>query len=265
MNILTTIAEKTKERIAGEKNLLSLAALRAQAESNSRKLPAFAFEQALRKPGLQFICEVKKASPSKGIIAEDFPYLSIAREYQEAGAAAISCLTEPYWFLGSDQYLREIAAEVSIPVLKKDFTIDEYMIYQARAYGASAVLLICSILDDDQLKSFGQLAQELGLSALVEAHTEEEIHRALSCGARIIGVNNRNLKDFQVDVSNSLKLRQMIPPEVVFVSESGVQTPEDTRKLYENGTDAVLIGETLMRSPNKKKTLYQLKKAGGNL
>ena len=259
MNILNTIAEKTKERIADEKKFLPLNILRAQAESTSQKLPAFAFEQCLRKPGLQFICEIKKASPSKGIIAEDFPYLKIAREYEEAGAAAVSCLTEPFWFLGSDKFLKEITSEISIPILKKDFTVDEYMIYQAKVNGASAVLLICSILDDSQLKAFQQLSEELGLSVLVEAHTENEIYRALNCGAKILGINNRNLKNFQVDVTNSLKLRKLVPPEVVFVSESGVTNSEDTKKLYENGTDAVLIGETLMRSSNIKQTLKQLK------
>lgn len=259
MNILNTIAEKTKERIAAEKKLLPLNILRDQAESISQKLPAFAFEQSLRKPGLQFICEIKKASPSKGIIAKDFPYLKIAREYEEAGAAAVSCLTEPFWFLGSDKFLKEITSEISIPVLKKDFTVDEYMIYQAKVNGASAVLLICSILDDSQLKAFHQLSEELGLSALVETHTENEIYRALNCGTKILGINNRNLKNFQVDVTNSLKLRKLVPPEVVFVSESGVTNSEDTKKLYENGTDAVLIGETLMRSSNIKQTLKQLK------
>lgn len=259
MNILNTIAEKTRERIAGEKNSIPLSGIRAAAESAVQSLPPFAFEQALRKPGLQFICEVKKASPSKGVIAENFPYLEIAKEYEAAGAAAISCLTEPFWFLGSDYYLQEIASQVSIPVLKKDFTIDEYMIYQAKAFHASAVLLICSILDDSQLTAFHQLAEELGLSALVEAHTEEEILRALRCGARIIGVNNRNLKNFHVDMENSLSLRCLVPPEVLFVSESGVRTSEDTKKLYKNGTDAVLIGEALMRAENKKAFLEALR------
>lgn len=218
-----------------------------------------AFEAALAAEGISFICEVKKASPSKGIIAQEFPYLQIAKEYEAAGAAAISCLTEPYWFLGKDVYLQEIASKVRIPVLRKDFTVDEYMIYQAKALGASAVLLICAILDDEQLRAYGQLAEELGMSALVEAHTEEEISRALAADARILGVNNRNLKNFQVDIAQSRRLRAMVPEDVLFVSESGIKTPEDIAALRKNGTDAVLIGEALMRAKDKKAMLDTLR------
>ena len=209
------------------------------------------FARALAAPGMSVICEVKKASPSKGVIAHDFPWLSIAREYEAAGAAAISCLTEPYWFLGSDRYLEEIARQTALPVLRKDFTIDEYMIYEAKLSGASAVLLICSLLDDGRLKAYGQLTRELGMDALTEAHTEAEVCRALDAGAGIIGVNNRNLKDFTVDIQNSRRLRALAGPEVIFVSESGIRTPEEVTALYENGTDAVLIGETLIRAPDK--------------
>lgn len=266
--ILEELAAGTRARIACQKKELPLETLRAQAEAMAAEekilgargdFAAFPFEQALRQKGLSFICEVKKASPSKGVIAEEFPYVQIAREYEAAGACAISVLTEPDRFLGRDQYLKEIAEAVSIPVLRKDFTVDEYMIYQAKVLGASAVLLICSILSQEQLKEYQQLADRLGLSALVEAHTEEEIGRALEAGARIVGVNNRNLKDFTVDVMNSVRLRPLVPESVVFVSESGIRTPEDTGRLYENGTDAVLIGETFMRSPNKKKMLDALR------
>lgn len=259
MNILTQIADRTRERIQEEKAKNPLSQVRHAAEENKRLLAPFLLEKKLREPDISFICEVKKASPSKGIIAEKFPYLQIAKEYQEAGASAISCLTEPFWFLGSDQYLKEIAKTVSIPVLRKDFTVDEYMIYQGKMLGASAVLLICSILDQQQLRDYIQLADELELSALVEAHTPEEIEQALNAGARIIGVNNRNLKNFQVDVSNSLNLRKLVPRDVLFVSESGIQTSKDIQNLRENGTDAVLIGETLMRAPDKKKMLEDLK------
>ena len=217
------------------------------------------FYQALASPGMSFICEVKKASPSKGVIAGDFPYLSIAREYEAAGASAISCLTEPCWFLGSDRYLEEITAAVSIPVLRKDFTVDEYMIYQAKALGASAILLICAILDDGRLSAYGQLAASLGLDVLTEAHTEEEINRAVRAGASILGVNNRDLKTFQVDVENSRRLRSLVPPDILFVSESGIKDAADIRALSENGTDAVLIGETLMRADDKKAKLDELK------
>ena len=201
---------------------------------------------------------MKKASPSKGLIAPDFPYLKIAREYEAAGASAISCLTEPYYFLGSDRYLQEITSEVKIPVLRKDFTVDEYMIYQARAFGASAVLLICAILDDVQLKSYRELSESMGMDALVEAHDEREVERALRCGAKIVGVNNRDLRTFQVDMANSIRLRKMAPEDVVFVSESGIRTSDDIRRLYENQVDAVLIGETLMRSEDKKAALELL-------
>lgn len=258
MTILDEIAEKTRERIAQRRRQVPLEMMRAQAEA----LPAdtgFPFEASLKKPGISFICEVKKASPSKGLIAPDFPYMQIAKEYESAGAAAISCLTEPHYFQGSDDYLREIAANVSIPVLRKDFTVDPYMIYEARAYGASAVLLICAILSDDELKEYLTIAHSLGLSALIEAHTEKEVDRALGCGGKIIGVNNRDLKTFAVDITTSLRLRRMVPADYVYVSESGIRNAHDIKQLYENGTDAVLIGETLMRAPNKKQILDELR------
>lgn len=257
MSILDELADYARVRTEEAKKRISAEEMRRRAES----LPKgdFPFEQALKKEGISFICECKKASPSKGLIAPDFPYLEIAKAYETAGADAISVLTEPKWFLGSDQYLREIAAEVSIPCLRKDFTVDPYMIYEAKVLGASAVLLICSILTEEQLKEYREIADTLGLSALVEAHDEEEIRMALRSGARIIGVNNRNLKDFSVDTENSRRLREMVPPEVLFVSESGVRTPEDVAKLREIGVDAVLIGETLMRAEDKKKKLAELR------
>ena len=206
-----------------------------------------------------FICECKKASPSKGLIAPDFPYLEIARSYEEAGSDCISVLTEPKWFLGSDQYLKEITSEVKIPCIRKDFTVDPYMIYEAKLLGASAVLLIMSILDEKTAGEYLKVADSLGLSALVETHNDEEVKQALNIGARIIGVNNRNLKDFTVDTENSRKLRQLIPSDVLFVSESGVSSPEDVKNLREIGADAVLVGETLMRAEDKKKRLAELK------
>lgn len=266
MTILDEIAEKTRERIDSERAAIPLASVRYAAEEALRTDPARndgtpLFEQALSSPDFSFICEVKKASPSKGVIAEEFDPLAIAMEYDRAGADAISCLTEPYWFLGSDEYLEEIARAVSIPVLRKDFTVDEYMVYQAKALGASAVLLICAILDDRQLLSYRQLAEELCMSALVEAHDEDEIERALACGARIIGVNNRNLKDFTVDLSNAGNLRDRVPEDVIFISESGVKAPEDVRKMAEYGADAALIGEALMRSADKSRLLDEMREA----
>ena len=258
-NILEEIAARTRERIAKEKSRISVSELENRIqEVNKNARQKITFLQALQKDGMSYICEVKKASPSKGLIAPDFPYLAIAKEYEQAGASAISCLTEPFYFQGADQYLREISAAVQIPVLRKDFTVDEYMIYQAKSLGASAVLLICAILDDGELRAYRQLAKELGLDALVEAHDEYEVDRVLNLGAEIVGVNNRDLRTFQVDMNNSIRLRKMAPDNVVFVSESGIRTPEDTRILYENKVDGVLIGETLMRSPDKKAALESL-------
>lgn len=260
MSILNEIVARTKERIAEEKFKVPLRELISQQNSDLAKHAEekISFLEALKKPGMSYICEVKKASPSKGLIAPDFPYLDIAKEYEQAGASAISCLTEPFYFQGADRYLQEISQAVNIPVLRKDFTVDEYMLYQAKAFGASAVLLICAILDNSQLKAFGELAQELGLDALVEAHDQWEVDRALNLGAKIVGVNNRNLHDFTVDMGNSIRLRNMAPADTVFVSESGIKTAEDIRILYENKVDAVLIGETLMRSPDKKAALEAL-------
>ncbi|MCR5311814.1 MAG: indole-3-glycerol phosphate synthase TrpC [Lachnospiraceae bacterium] len=257
--ILDEIAKETKERIEKKKKEVPLYLVRERAENfgNDRSFP---FDAALKKPGLSFICEVKKASPSKGVIAEKFPYLEIAREYESAGADAISCLTEPFRFLGRDEYLNEIARLVNIPVLRKDFTVDDYMIYEAKALGASAVLLIAAILDDVQLKEWFALSRELGLSAIMEAHDDKEVERALKAGGNIIGVNNRNLKDFTVDINNSIRLRNMVPKDRIFISESGIRTEEDLKALYANGTDAVLIGETLMRAENRGELLGKLKK-----
>ena len=259
MNILEEIAKKTKERIQEEKRKVSLDELKEKVRIAKKGR----FLNALQKEGMSYICEVKKASPSKGIIAEQFPYLEIAEDYQAAGAAAISVLTEPEYFLGQDRYLEEIARQAAVPVLRKDFTVDPYQIYEAKVLGASAVLLICSILSLEQLKEYLKLARGLGLSALVEAHDGREIDLALEAGAGIIGVNNRNLQDFQVDVSNSLRLRELIPPGVLYVSESGVRTRRDVEILEQNGTDGVLIGETLMRSPDRQRTLRELKGGAG--
>lgn len=257
MNILDQLAAHARERTEEAKRKLPLVELRNRVQALPKKNRAL--EQAIGKPGISFICECKKASPSKGLIASDFPFLQIAEEYEAAGADAISVLTEPKWFLGSDEYLREIAKKVSIPCLRKDFTVDPYMIYEARLLGAAAILLICSILDPEELREYRELCDELGLSALVEAHDEEEIRTALDAGARIIGVNNRNLKDFTVDTENSRRLRSLIPGDVLFVSESGVRDAEDVEKLREIGVDAVLVGEALMRAKDKRQMLRQLK------
>ena len=256
MTILDQLAEHARKRTQLAMERVSAEEMRERAFS----LPKldFRFEKALKRDGISVIAECKKASPSKGLIAENFPYLDIARAYEEAGADAVSVLTEPKWFLGSDRYLQEIAGAVSLPCLRKDFTVDPYMIHEARVLGASAVLLICSILPERSLAAYLEEAERLGLSALVEAHDQEEVKTALRVGARIIGVNNRNLKDFSVDTENSRRLRDIVPRNVVFVSESGVRTAEDVRLLRENGVDAVLIGETLMRAEDKKAKLKEL-------
>ena len=255
--ILNEIADFTKKRY---EKIISETPLE-QVKAKALALPTgdFAFEKALKKAGISFICEIKKASPSKGLIAPDFPYLDIAREYEAAGADCISCLTESHWFLGSDEYLKEITSAVSIPVLRKDFTVCEYQIYEAKLLGASAVLLICALLDTDTIKEYIEICDSLGLSALVEAHDEAEVKSALSAGARIIGVNNRNLHDFSVDVNNSTRYRNMIPQDVIFVSESGITSRSDIEVLENNKTNAVLIGETLMRAKDKAAILKELK------
>lgn len=258
MTILDTLADHARARTERNKGRVSFDEIKERALSMGADT-GFPFEKALGAPGISFICEVKKASPSKGLIAAEFPYLSIAREYEAAGAAAISCLTEPDFFLGSDEYLREIAAAVKIPVLRKDFTVDPYMIYEAKVLGASAVLLICAILSDSELLEYGKIARALGLSALVEAHDEREVERALRVEHGIVGVNNRDLKTFTVDCGNSVRLRKMVPDDRLFVSESGIRTAEDIAVLRQNGTDAVLIGETLMRSPDKAAALRELR------
>lgn len=257
MTILDQLADYARERVAAAKTKFSADYVKKAALELAKG--QFEFEKALKKDDIAFICECKKASPSKGIIAEDFPYLDIARQYEAAGADCISVLTEPKWFLGSDEYLREIASTVSIPCIRKDFTVDEYMIYEAKLLGAKAVLLICSILSQQQISEYIGICDELGLSALVEAHDEAELRAAVAAGSRIIGVNNRNLKDFSVDTGNSRRLRELAPEDVSFVSESGVKSAEDIRLLREAGVNAVLIGETLMRAADKKAKLKELK------
>ena len=261
MDILLQLADHARLRVQEAKRINSLKEIKERAFA--LKKGAFEFEEALRRDGMSFICECKKASPSKGIIAEEFDYLEIAKEYEAAGADCISVLTEPKWFLGSDRYLEEIAKAVNIPCIRKDFTVDEYMIYEAKLLGAKAVLLICSILDEGRLREYIDICDELGMSALVEAHDAKEIEKALESGARIVGVNNRNLRDFTVDTSNSINLRKMVPGDVIFVSESGIKTPEDVVQLRSFGVNAVLIGEMLMRAEDKKALLSELRSAAG--
>ena len=256
-NILDTIAESTKIRVSKHKKLVSLEQLKIK----SKQLPPLnhPFYKALEKEDISFICECKQASPSKGQIVEDFPYLEIAKEYEKAGASAISVLTEPKWFKGKLDYLKSISEEVSIPCLRKDFTVDEYMIYEARVYGASAVLLIVSILTDEQLRNYIQITESLGMDALVECHDEKEVVRAKTAGSKIIGVNNRNLKNFTVDSTNCLRLREQVGKDCLFVAESGIKHHEDVEQLKQACVDAVLIGETMMLAQDKSKMLKELK------
>lgn len=257
MTILEQLAHHARERVMQAKERVPM----AEITNSAQQLPvgAFSFEQALRKPELAFICECKKASPSKGVIAQEFPYLQIAKAYAAAGADCISVLTEPKWFLGSDIYLQEIAAAVPVPCLRKDFTVDAYMIYEAKLLGAAAVLLICSLLSEQELREYLHICDRLGLSALVEVHDAREVQMALRAGARVIGVNNRNLKDFTVDTENSCRLRELVPPEVLFVAESGVRSAADVALLRQIGADAVLIGEALMCAADKKAKLAELR------
>jgi Indole-3-glycerol phosphate synthase len=257
-DILCTIAAHAYERVEEARKKVPLWVLKEQARCMGSDT-GFPFEKALRKEGISFICEVKKASPSKGIIAEDFPYLAIAKEYEAAGASAISVLTEPKWFKGCGQYLKDISSSVSIPCLRKDFVVDEYMIYEAKVLGASAVLLICSILNREKLTYFIKTADSLGLSALVEVHSASEIQMAVECGARIVGVNNRNLRDFTVDMNNSVMLRRLVPEDIIFVAESKIKGQEDVEALRAAYVDAALVGETLMRAADKKEALDRLR------
>jgi indole-3-glycerol phosphate synthase len=257
LNIIQEIAERAKERVREKKKTLPPEKLIEKAQLLGKG--DFQFEKALRSEDVALICEIKKASPSKGLIAEDFPYLEIAKDYQEAGAAAISVLTEPFYFQGSESYLREIAGTVSIPLLRKDFTVDSYMIYEAKLLGAGAVLLICSLLNSETLAEYINIADNLGISALVEAHSEEEILMALTAGARVIGVNNRDLKTFEVDISMSERLRRLVPSDMIFVSESGIKSREDIVKLRNIGVNAALIGEYIMRSADKKSEILRLR------
>ncbi len=258
--ILDTIAAYAMERVEADKKKMSLDALKAIC----REQPAAdgkTFLARLQKTEMSFICEIKKASPSKGVISENFPYLDIARVYQAAGADAISCLTEPKWFLGSDDIFLAVRREMSIPMLRKDFTVDEYQIYQAKCMGADAVLLICALLDTRTIARYLDIAHSLGLAALVETHDEAEIRSAVSAGAEIIGVNNRNLKDFSVDFTNAARLRDLIPSDRVYVAESGVSSTEDVAALRHIGADAVLMGEVLMRSADKGAMLQEMREA----
>ena len=260
MSILDKLAAHARERVLADSENMSLDILQAMCREKGRANGA-RFYDALKKDDLSFICEVKKASPSKGVIARDFPYLDIARDYEAAGADCISCLTEPKWFLGSDDIFREIRAAVSTPMLRKDFTVSDYQLYQSRLMGADCVLLICALLDTKTLAQYLAVCDELGLSALVETHDADEIRSAVAAGAKIIGVNNRNLKDFSVDFSNAESLRRLVPETAVFVAESGVQSPADVAALRQAGAGAVLVGEALMRAENRQEMLQQFLEA----
>lgn len=257
--ILDELADYAKERVAKAKEKKSLEQIKEEAEQLLKG--DFRFEHALEKKEISFICEIKKASPSKGIISEDFPYLQIAKEYEAAGADCVSVLTEPKWFLGSDEIFKEVRNTISLPMIRKDFTVDVYQIYEAKLLGADAVLLICTILDTDTIKEYIGVCDKLGMTALVETHNEEEIDSAIRAGARVIGVNNRNLKDFSVDFENAKRLRERIPKECVFVAESGVSCADDIASISRIGADAVLVGEALMRAKDKKKIIAEFRKA----
>ena len=258
MTILDTIAGYARERVQKDRERIAADRME-QLAMNAPEARGSLFYEAIGKEGLSVICEVKKASPSKGIIDPEFDYRGIALEYAGAGADAISCLTEPKWFLGSDEIFETIRSLVKTPMLRKDFVIDEYQIYQARLLGADCVLLICALLDTGTIRRYLGICEDLGLAALIETHNESELCSALEAGARMIGVNNRNLKDFTVDLDNARRLRDQIPPDRLFVAESGIRTAEDAAAMRRAGADAVLVGEAFMRAPDKSAFLAAMK------
>lgn len=254
--ILDDLVAATKQRLVEEKKQVPLIELKQQAQQIPNRDSQTIINKFL-EPKLHFIGEIKKSSPSKGTIVDDFPYMKIAQEYQDAKIDAISILTEPTYFQGKLAYLKEISKTSNVPLLRKDFTIDPYMIYQAKVAGASLILLIVAILDDEELISYLKLSQKLGLAALVEVHNENELQRALKANAKIIGVNNRNLKDFTVDINNSLKLRPLVPKQIPFITESGIKTSADIKKLKRAQVNGVLIGETFMKAPDRVKIIQK--------
>jgi len=263
--ILDDLAASARARVERKNKMMPFdevkrRALKIAAEEHTFEFPfERAIARAITHKELSFICEVKKASPSKGMIAEDFSYREIAQAYEKAGADCISVLTEPDYFKGDDNYLKEISDMVSVPTLRKDFTVDPYLIYEAKLLGASCVLLIAALLDTDTIREYKAVCDELGLSALVEAHDERELYCALDAGARLVGVNNRDLKTFAVDIQNSIRLKALVPDNILYIAESGIQNAKDIQALRDAGVDGVLIGESLMRSGDKAGMLKNLR------
>lgn len=256
--ILDEIVEKRKIQLEREKATADFETVKKAAERLGRQ--CISFKNALAKPDrLSVISEVKKASPSKGLIQPDFAPVKIAKEYESCGANAVSCLTEEHYFQGSSEYFKAIRQAIGLPMIRKDFIIDEYQIYEARLMGADAILLIAAVLDDEKLKRFGDTARSLGLDILAETHDESELERVLALDFDIIGINNRNLKTFEVTLETTAKLAGMIPEGKVIVSESGIRDNADMKTVRSYGADAVLIGETLMRSGNIGATLTALR------
>jgi indole-3-glycerol phosphate synthase len=255
--ILDDIVEKRKIQLMREtekvsRNEMEILAARVKGENKD-------FYKALKREHISIISEVKKASPSKSVIQPDFHPVEQAVTYEKSGANAISCLTEEHYFQGSSEYLKAIRKEVSIPVLRKDFIFDPYQVYEAKAIGADAILLIAAILDDEKMQSLRELAENLGLECLFEAHDKNEIERISKCRPRVIGINNRNLKTFEVSLENTANLAKEIPDNCVLISESGIRDNNDMKFVRNAGADAVLIGETLMRSEDVAKTIEELR------
>ncbi|MCM1022983.1 MAG: indole-3-glycerol phosphate synthase TrpC [Prevotella sp.] len=247
--ILDDITEKRREQLSREIAAVPLTEVRDIAEKAAKQPTGRSFKAALKSlPRPAVIAEVKKASPSKGIISEDFRPAEQAAAYQKAGAAAVSCLTEEYYFKGSAEYFKAVRKTVGIPMIRKDFIIDPYQIYEAKAMGADAVLLIAAILSEEQLKEYRLIAEELGMDVLAESHDERELEAVIAAGCTVFGINNRNLKTFETSLENTRRLAKLVPEGGILVSESGISTAEDMKLLADLGADAVLIGETLMRS-----------------
>ena len=258
MNQLDVIIESTKETVKKSISFRSIASLEEDFEKYNKRGFEDAIMSRVSEKETAIIAEIKKASPSKGLIREDFEPKKIAKEYEEGGATCLSILTDEPFFQGKLEYLDSVRSSCELPILRKDFMIDLYQIYETKAYGGDCILLIVAALDIVQLKDFSQLARELNLDILIEVHSEDELNEALSINSKLIGINNRDLTTFEVDKNLAIKLARQIPKDVIVVSESGISSREDILSSKEQGIHSFLIGESFMRKPNPGNALKDI-------